>query len=452
MDDFRNLTMSTLVADRDEAGGDMLSSCLDSAAEVGAGALLVHSLLDDSFAASRFDQIVAELRRRNCKLVADCHVAPFEEEDRILQGRIKETAKSWAARGIDGLRFGSSEAVPLWFWQELVSDLRRESPHLFLVGDGICNGAPQASAFEQHSGMKVSDYELRRALEDVFVRDGWRGFGRLGELFQADAGWLTASSLVTFLDTPGLPRFASLRDDPVRLRLATLLVMTVRGIPCIECPRDDAPRGGPAREDILRLAQLRARNIAVQKGGMFLHAVTPDLFVFSRRYMGASIVVALNKSFASSLRVADLPLPNGSCRCLLTGRELEVSDGWATLELEPGDFLVFERQGPTLDGAVRCEFQLNGLHTSFGEDVFLTGDCAELGQWDCSRAVRMDYVNGNTWCVDVPFRASAGHTIAWKYLIRSAQGLDREPVLPRARTLPLTGSIRVRDDWGRSAT
>lgn len=445
MDDFRRLTMSMLVADRDEAGGDPLPGCLDSAAEVGAGALLVHSLPDSSI-----ESVLAETRRRNCKLVADCNVAPFEEEDRTLQHGIKEAAKSWVARGVDGLRFGSSEAVPLWFWQELVSDLRREAPHLFLVGDGICHGVPKASVFEQHSGMRVSDYELRRALEEAFVRDGWRGFGRLGELFQADGAWLTASSLVTFVDTPGLPRFESLCGDPVKLRLATLLVMMVRGIPSIECPPQHALQGGPSREDLRKLAQLRARNLAVQKGGMFLHAVTPDLFVFSRRYMGACVVVALNKSFSSSLRVADLPLPNGSCRCLMTGRELEVSDGWATFELEAGDFLVFERPGPVLDAPVCCEFQLNGLHTRFGEDVFVTGDCPELGQWDCSRAVRMDYVNGNTWCVDVPFRASFGRTIAWKYLIRSTQGLDREPVLPRTMTLPEAGSIRVRDDWGRS--
>jgi len=447
MDDYRNMTMSMLVADRDEAGSDALVERLDAAAAVGAGALLVHSPLHDS---QLWDRVLAETHHRSCKLVADCQLAPFDEEDRRVQARIKDAAKAWAARGIDGLRFGASDAVPLWFWQELVSDLRRESPHLFLVGDGICNGVPQATAFEQHSGMRVSDYELRRALEEVFVHDAWRGFGLMGELFQADAAWLTASSLLTFVDAPGLPRFASLRDDPLRLRLATLLVMTVRGIPCIECPPEQSPAGGPSREDIRRLTQLRSRNVAVQKGGMFLHAVTPDLFVFSRRYMGSSIVVALNKTFASSLRVADLPLPNGSCRCLLTGRELEVSDGWATFELDPGDFLVFERPGTALDSPVRCEFQLNGLHTRFGEDVFLTGDCVELGEWDCGRAVRMDYVNGNTWCIDVPFGPSAGKAVAWKYLIRSAQGIDREPVLPRVQSLPMSGVVRVRDDWGRS--
>ena len=452
-EDFRRETVARVPANPEAARLDPIREAFDSVVALGLRTVHLPGLRlrpGDPEAESLLDAVLAEARTRGVRVVADCALGPFDEDDRGQQRRVKEVVGGWAARGLDGLRFGGMGWIPLWYWQELATDLRRVSPQMLLFGEQGEEGALDERAFEHTSGMTLADRGMRAALEEALARDGWRGFGVMGELFQRDGDWRTASSMVTFVDAPGLARFRSLRDDPVCHRMATLLALTARGIPCIEASGQSEEPGGLRADDVRALALLRQRNLAVQKGGMFMHVVAPDLLVFSRRYMGASMVVAMNKGGASEVHAADLPLANGTRECLLTGRAIEVSDGWATLSLEPGEVLVFERPTPAGNGRLHVEFQLNGLHTRFGEDVFLTGDCPELGEWDTSSPVRMEYVNGNTWCADVSFSPSCGESIAWKYLIRSAHGIVREPILPRVGTLPEAGAIRIRDDWARS--
>jgi len=318
--------------------------------------------------------------------------------------------------------------------------------------------------------MSMLDFSLRQAIEDALARDVYRGFAQVGDIFQRDGTLRTATELVTFVDNHDLPRFLSMRNDPARFRMANLLVMTARGIPCIyygseQLLHDDTDGGNdpynrPMMEtwdttsslyrELRILADLRRRNIAVQKGGTFQHVVTPDLFVFSRKYAGSSIVVAMNKGSPSAVQVADLPLPAGKHTCLLTGRTVDVKEGIADLDLEKNDVLVLENNVPLAASRAVCEFQLNGLSTRYGEEVFLVGDCPELGEWDYERPVRMEYINNNTWCVDVPFDATAGREFAYKYFLRTASGVQREMAMPRMRRAPQQGWARVRDDWSSS--
>ncbi len=79
--------------------------------------------------------------------------------------------------------------------------------------------------------------------------------------------------------------------------------------------------------------------------------------------------------------------------------------------------------------------------------MFLVGDCPELGDWDYDRAVPMNYVNSNTWFVDVPFDGTCGSEFAYKYFVRVGGKLSRERALPRRRTAPSEGYRRFRDDW-----
>ena len=171
--------------------------------------------------------------------------------------------------------------------------------------------------------------------------------------------------------------------------------------------------------------------------------------MFSRRYEGASAVVALNRGGPVEVDVLDLPLPDGLHRCVLTGRDVLVAGRRAKLSLGRDDALVLAHTPPLVHSKARCEFQLNGLTTSWGEQVFLVGDCAELAAWDYEHPIAMEYINSHTWCADVPFDATCGKEFAYKYFVRHHDNpaLRRELVLPRRRTAPLGGYRRFRDDW-----
>jgi cyclomaltodextrin glucanotransferase len=359
--------------------------------------------------------------------------------------------------------------MPLWFWQEFVSDMRRHKPGVFMFGEWFLGGVhdPDSLEFTRASGMSMLDFSLRQALVSALATDGGRGFHEVAEVFGKDGLLPTASELVTFVDNHDLPRFLSIRNDAARFRLANVLVMTARGIPCIyygseQLLHDDTAGGGdpynrpmmtewdteaPLYRDLRRLADLRRESVAVQKGGMFMHAVSGDVFVFSRRYHGAFAVVAVNRGAPVDVRVVDLPLPDGEYVCLLTRRALRVEQGRATLPLGRDDAWVLCHTPPLVHKKARCEFQLNGLSTAWGEEVFLVGDCVELAAWDYEHPIAMEYVNASTWCADVPFEATCGKDFAYKYFVRDRTSLRREVALPRRRTAPETGYRRFRDDW-----
>ena len=245
--------------------------------------------------------------------------------------------------------------------------------------------------------------------------------------------------------------------------MANLLIMTVRGVPCIyygseQLLHDDTAGGNdpynrpmmasfdttaPLYRELKVLADLRRRNAAVQKGGMFSRHVTPDQFDYTRRYMGSAVVVAMNKGNPAVITADALPLDDGSYTCLLTGRRFAARDGMVKFELAKNEVVVLEKTAPT-PGSTVVEFQLNGLATRYGEDICLTGDCPELGDWDVERAVRMEYVNQGTWCIDVPFTISCDNEIAYKFILKSGAGFQRENAMPRTVKIPASGYARLR--------
>jgi len=66
-----------------------------------------------------------------------------------------------------------------------------------------------------------------------------------------------------------------------------------------------------------------------------------------------------------------------------------------------------------------------GLHynTSFGENLFIIGSIPELGLWNTTRAVRMAWLPGNYWDIDVFIRSS--RRFEYKYLVQWVEGVYR---------------------------
>ena len=66
---------------------------------------------------------------------------------------------------------------------------------------------------------------------------------------------------------------------------------------------------------------------------------------------------------------------------------------------------------------ILCLARVSGYATAYGERVVAMGDSPELGQWDPRRAVPLEYVNQNLWMGDLPFEASAGREVLYRYAI-----------------------------------
>ena len=103
-----------------------------------------------------------------------------------------------------------------------------------------------------------------------------------------------------------------------------------------------------------------------------------------------------------------------------------------------------------VQGRSIARIQLNGANTQPGDKVAIIGDCPELGEWDITKAIMMEYVNLNVWFTEIAFNESAGQTIAYKYVFIHPDpnlGPGRENRTGRLRPIPMEGVSKWRDVW-----
>jgi cyclomaltodextrin glucanotransferase len=408
---------------------------------------------------------------KNCELAG---LATFNENNVAYRNYVKSAIKSWLQKGVDALRIDTVKHMPLWFWQEFTSDMVSVRPDVFMFGEWIYSHPMNQESvdFANLSGMSILDFGLCVAIREALGTREPAGFQRVTDVLDQDGKYRSATELVTFFENHDMPRLQSIGADETMLRLALVLIMTCRGIPCVyygcEQGLHDDTNGGndpynrpmmtsfdtdaPLYQAVKKLAHVRKQNISVQFGSSWTKYLTPDVFCFSRRYRDARCFVALNRGEPVTLARVLTDLPDGSHTCALTGRTVSVRDGEVSgLELGHGEALVCSFDGSPTRGDVVTVFQVNGCPTAPGDIVAVIGNAPELGEWDVAKAFRLEYINSGTWQGGLAFAQTAGQQVTYKYMIiRDDAGLDpprRENRTTRRRVVPETGTAKWRDIW-----
>jgi hypothetical protein len=86
-----------------------------------------------------------------------------------------------------------------------------------------------------------------------------------------------------------------------------------------------------------------------------------------------------------------------------------------------------------------------------GQEVYVSGEAPELGEWDPDDAVKLNYRDGGVWEGDVPF-ALTGGPLLYKYFVRENGAVTWETASRgehHTRVLPSAGGARFKDDWGK---
>lgn len=437
-------------------------------------------IYDDGVLISRFDQDrgdwfhhVGEVRDwndlSNVQASDLCGLADFNEESFAYRSYIKGAMKQWLSKGVDAFRVDTVKHMPIWFWQEFTGDMEVHKPDTFMFGEWFQGGCydPPSVEFANKSGMSILDFAWRNAVVSALAHRSEGGFRELEAVVARDHQFRDATDLVTFVDNHDMPRFLSISNDPERFRLALLLTMVSRGVPCIYYGNEQLlhwdTNGGndpfnrpmmasfdetPLMRDLATLAALRRRSPAVQRAGMRTRWIDQDRWIFSRPYRGSAIVVAINRGDRRhSCDVEHLELENGRHDDVLGGPAIEVQDGRARIELAPRSIAVFEQTRPLPTGTTVVEIQVHGYRTSPAEQLFVCGDAPELGAWDVEHAAPMEWIDENTWATTVAFDASAGRDIHYKFVVRGARGWVRESGRGHHRHVPAAGSATWRDQW-----
>lgn len=173
-----------------------------------------------------------EWQVQNCELSG---LSTFNENNIEYRNYIKSAIKQWLDRGVDALRVDTVKHMPIWFWQEFNADITTHRPDVFIFGEWIFNDPrhDRSVEFANESGMTLLDFGLCLAIRGALAQGAEGGFHLIQEVLDLDHRYYSATELITFLDNHDMPRFQSLNPDPEMLKLAIDLIMTTRGIPCI---------------------------------------------------------------------------------------------------------------------------------------------------------------------------------------------------------------------------
>jgi cyclomaltodextrin glucanotransferase len=415
-----------------------------------------------------------EWQVQNCELSG---LATFNENNTQYRNYIKSAIKQWLDRGVDALRVDTVKHMPIWFWQEFNADIQTHRPDVFIFGEWIYSNpeSERSVEFANESGMSMLDFGLAIAIRQALGTWDEAGFHLIQDVLDLDYRYCGATELITFIDNHDLHRFQSLNPDPEVLRMAVVLIMTSRGIPCLyygteqylhdDTNSDDNPYGNndpynrpmmaswdnetQIYRDVRLLSGLRRLNPAVSMGSQWQKYLTPNVYCYVRRYRDSLLFVAMNRGEAVTLEEVETELPDGEHTCVLTREKYTVQDGQLRdLHLDSKQILVFSHVGERIKGQTLVRVQLNGVDTQPGEIIVVTGDCPELGHWDIGKAYKLEYINQNTWFAEIPFNESAGKAIAYKYaMLRDRQSPVRENLVCRRWVLASEGTVKWRDRW-----
>ena len=407
---------------------------------------------------------------QNCEL---CGLATFNENNCDFRRYITDSIKMWLDKGVDALRIDTVKHMPNWFWQEFTCEMHTHKPNIFIFGEWIHNHPdnPTSVDFANRSGMTVFDFGMCQAIRACIGGNADEGFRLVQDILDKDCRYRNASELITFYENHDMPRLQSLGASNEMLDVATCLVMTMRGIPCLyygyeqylhnDTNGGDDPYNRPMMEKwdqdtpafhiSRRLSDERGKNPAIQWGGHWPKIVEKDLYAFVRKYQKSRCVVILNKGPERVIENLETELPDGKHHCVLSGEEIETKDGMlSNFKIAAGQCRVFSFVGPRVEGKTIARLQLNGLFTQPGDSVVVIGDCPELGRWDIGKGIPLEYINQNTWFTELSFNESAGQSVAYKFAILhptpdSAPGRENRP--GRRRAVGSEGTAKWRDVW-----
>ena len=400
-------------------------------------------------------------------------LATFNESNIDYRNYIKTAIKQWLDRGVDALRIDTVKHMPIWFWQEFISDIQTHKPSIFVFGEwGFSNPQDGRSPqFVNDSGMSILDFGLCEAIRAALAKWSDEGFHLIQNIFDLDHLYNSATELITFIDNHDMPRFQSLNPDPDLLRLALALIMTARGIPCIyygteqylhnDTNGGNDPYNRPMMDkwdtdtqlyqDIQLLSKLRRLNPAISLGSQVQKYIMPDVYCYLRSYRDSRCLVAMNKGNQITIDLDNIELEDGEYNCILTKRQFQVRDGkLLNLELSSKEIVIISYIGDRVKGKTIARVQVNGITTQPGETVVVTGDCPELGNWDINRAYALEYINANNWFGEIPFVESAGLAITYKYALwRENDSPLYENSISRRWILAEQGTVKWQDFWIR---
>ncbi|MER5948007.1 carbohydrate-binding module family 20 domain-containing protein [Streptomyces sp. NPDC001904] len=169
---------------------------------------------------------------------------------------------------------------------------------------------------------------------------------------------------------------------------------------------------------------------------------------------GVKAYVAINHESSSLTRTFQTSLPAGDYCDVQSGKGVTVnSSGQFTATLAANTALAIQTgartcgggDGATTDPSAGASFNVTAS-TSWGQNIYVTGNKNQLGNWNTGNALKLDPGAYPVWKLDVPL--PAGTSFEYKYLRKDANGnVTWESGANRTATVSSSGLVSLTDTW-----
>ena len=258
----------------------------------------------------------------------------------------------WIDQGADAFRVDTIAYMPHEFWREVADRIEQQHPGFFMFGEVFSSDPEEIAPYtlSENGGYSVLDFPQHGPLREVFENPD-SDFATLAPaLFLDGAPYRNVYELVTFYDNHDMAR---LNADDAGFINAHNWLFTARGIPVVYYGSEmgfkrgrrehagnrnyfgvegiNAAREHPIRQQLSRIASVRAASPALQKGLQLMLELEGDRAAFYRVFQTQTeqqiALVLLNKGERPEDFAISEALQAGLWREALSGAELTLGEG-----------------------------------------------------------------------------------------------------------------------------
>ncbi|MGW5786711.1 carbohydrate-binding module family 20 domain-containing protein [Streptomyces sp. NPDC003757] len=400
---------------------------------------------------------------QECELVG---LADLDTGEDYVRGKIAGYLNDLLSLGVDGFRIDASKHMAAGDLAAIKSRLTK--PDVYWKHEAIYGAGEAVSPTEYLGSGDVQEFRYARDLKRMFNSENLASLKNFGESW----GYMPSGGSAVFVtnhDTERNGETLTYKDGAAYTLAHVFMLAWPYGSPDVHSgyeftDRDAGPPNGGqvnacyndgwkcqhAWREISSMVGFRntARGQAVtdwwDNGG--------DQIAFGR---GSKAYVAINHEGTSLTRTFQTSLPAGDYCDVQTGRGVTVDGaGRFTATLGAGTAVALHVGARTCDGtsgpadpdpvASGVSFAVNAT-TTWGQDIYVTGNRPELGNWNPGSALKLDPAAYPVWKRDVDF--PAGTSFAYKYLRKDAAGnVTWESGVNRTATVN-TARTTLNDAW-----
>ncbi|MFJ8570159.1 carbohydrate-binding module family 20 domain-containing protein [Streptomyces sp. NPDC093514] len=395
---------------------------------------------------------------QNCELV---QLADLDTGEDYVRGRIAGYLNDLLSLGVDGLRIDAAKHMPAADLANIKSRLTK--PGVYWKQEAIYGAGEAVSPSEYLGNGDVQEFRYARDLKRVFQNENLAHLKNFGEAW----GYMASGQAGVFVDNHDTERGGdtlSYKDGSAYTLASVFALAWPYGSPDVhsgyEWSDKDAgpPNGGTVKacysdgwkcqhawREISSMVAFR--NVAHGQGVTNWWDNGGDQIAFGR---GTKAYVAINHEGFALTRTFQTSLPGGDYCDVQSGRTVTVgSGGQFTATLAAGTALALHTGARTCSGTpagpAGAAFGVNAT-TVPGQNIYVTGDRAELGGWNTAGALKLDPAAYPVWKLDVTL--PAGTAFSYKYLRKDAAGnVTWESGANRTATVPASGKVTLTDTW-----